>query len=298
MINKAINLKSYAKINLHLDIGEKLNNGYHYIETIFQTINLFDEIYLKKLDKPIVQLKCNHPEVPVKEDSIMYKAIKSIIKDRNMGLAVSIYKNIPLASGLGGGSSNIATILLGICKLFHLKISLSQLTVLVSQFGMDIPFFIRRGTVYARGRGEILFPLIPIDPPIHLVLINPGRKISTKWAYQIFDEEPTEVLKKPHLSIDSFLNQKKAIQLNDIQEITYNHFEKLLSKRYPFINQMINKLKQEGAVVASLSGSGPTVYGVFENKLKADKAYLKIKDNYPFVYKTNTVRADNIILEN
>ncbi len=298
MINKTINLKSYAKINLYLDIGEKLNNGYHSIETIFQTINLFDEIYLEKLYKPILQLKCNHPEVPVKEDSIMYKAIKSIIKDRNMGLAVSIYKNIPLASGLGGGSSNIATILLGVCKLFHLKISLSQLTVLISKFGMDMPFFIRRGTVYARGRGEILFPLLPIDPPIHLILINPGIKLSTKWAYQIFDEETREVPKKPHLSIDCFLKQKKVIQLNNIQKITYNHFEKLLSKRYPVINEMINKLKQEGALVATLSGSGPTVYGVFESKPKADEAYHKIKDKYPFVYKTNTVRADNIILEN
>jgi len=297
-----MNLKSYAKINLYLDIRQKLNNGYHDIETIFQTINLFDEIRIEKLDDPGFRVNCNNPEVPVGKNSIVYQAIETMMQDKNIrnqsiGLAVSIKKNIPLASGLGGGSSNIATILLGISNLFHLEMTRSQLIDLATNFGMDIPFFITRGTVYAKGRGEILFPLISIDPPIHLLLVNPGIEVSTQWAYQSFDQEPGDRSNKKPLDIDPFLDKKKEFQLGNVSTVIYNRFDAIITKKYPVISHIKNKLKEMGALNASLSGSGPTVFGIFENEHQADEVYLKIRNLYPFVCKTRTIRASNIFLE-
>ena len=293
-----INLQSYAKINLYLDIGEKLDNGYHRIETIFQTISLFDEINIEELNKPVYQIECNHPEVPIGKDSIVYRAAEMLMNGVNKGLRISINKNIPLASGLGGGSSNIATILIGICKLFNLELSSSQLMELAASFGMDIPFFIKRGTVHAKGRGEILYPLIPIEPPIHLVLVNPGIKISTQWAYQTLDQERKDESNNPVLDIHSFLNQRKAIQIHEIRKTIYNRFDSIICKKYPIISQIKNQLKEMGALVAALSGSGPTVYGILENKHKANELYFKIKNQYPFVFIASTVRASNIFSKN
>lgn len=297
MLNKMLHLKSYAKINLYLDIGKKLNNGYHLIETIFQTINLFDEISIQKLDDPIIRLECNHTEVPIDKDSIVYLAAETMIKDKNKGLAISIHKNIPISSGLGGGSSNIATILMGICKLFHLEMGSSQLLDIATHFGMDIPFFIKRGTVYAKGRGEILFPLMPIDPPIHLVLINPGIKIPTKWAYQVLDQELKNDHYKPSLDIQRFINRRNSIQLHEIKQTIYNRFDKIISQKYPIIIEIKERLKEVGALATALSGSGPTVYGIFENKAEANKVYNKLKDQYFFVYHTRTVKASSLFLE-
>jgi len=293
-----IKLRSYAKLNLYLDIGEKLDNGYHNIETIFQTINLFDEIKIEKLNEPTYRIVCNNPEVPVGEESIVYQAIEILMKGKNKGVAVSIDKKIPLASGLGGGSSNVASILLGICKLFQIKVRFSQLIAIATSLGMDIPFFIERGTVYARGRGEILFPLTLEDRPIHLILVNPGIAISTKWAYQAFDEDKKDDLNKPILDIDRYINQKDVMSISKIRKYIYNRFDSIICKKYPLISKIKSQLIELGALSATISGSGPTVYGVMENEQKADEVYKKLKNQYPFVYRAMTIRAKNIFINN
>lgn len=301
MTNEVIHLKSYAKINLYLDIGDKLENGYHYVETILQTIDLYDKVQIKKLDKPFLSVHCNHPEVPIGKDSMVVKAVETIMKDvrlkeKQAGFDVSIYKNIPIASGLGGGSSNIATIILGICHLMRIKKSETDLINLVTNLGMDIPFFMKRKTVYARGRGEILFPLIPIEPPINLLLVNPGIKISTKWAYQAYDQEVKKGLKKAKQGIHHFLNREKAMDLYDVSQSVYNRFNPIIMKKYSVIKQIKKQLIEMGSLAVSISGSGPTVFGIFENQQKTKEAYFKMKNQYPFVFKTNTVRADHIFL--
>jgi len=295
-------LKSFAKINLYLDIGKRLGSGYHEIETILQTVNLFDEICFEKLDKPVFHIDCNHHEVPIDKNSIVYKAVTAImeessIADHHRGLAVSIKKKIPLASGLGGGSSNIATILLGINELFCINMEPSRLMNLAVNFGMDISYFIRRGTVYARGRGEVLFPLRSINPPIYLILVNPGIKISTQWAYQAFDQEKKKCEEKP-VNIGSFIHRRKSVQFYEFDKIIYNRFDYTISKYYPVIRRIKNELKELGVLYSSLSGSGPSVFGIVENKQKLDEIYSSIKGHYPFVFKTNTVRAGNLYLKN
>lgn len=297
MIDKIVNLKSYAKINLYLNISKKLENDYHNIETIIQTINLYDEISIKKIKEPYIYIECNNPEVPIGKDSMLYRAVEMLPKNEEKGLAISIYKRIPLAAGLGGGSSNVATVLMGICKLFHLKLSLSQLIDLGTQLGMDIPFFLVRGTVYAKGRGEIMFPLKSIFPPIPLLLINPGIKISTKWAYHRFDEESNKTTfhsTTPDLKVDYLINSNKTIKPSEIYKNIYNSFDSIISKEYSIVGKIKKHLRDMGALIVSISGSGPTVYGIFENKNQADWAYNEIKDKYPFVYNASTVRARNI----
>jgi len=291
-----IKLRSYAKLNLYLDIGEKLDNGYHNIETIFQTINLFDEIKIEKLNEPTYRIVCDNPEVPVGKESVVYRAIEIIMKGKNKGVAVSIDKKIPLASGLGGGSSNVASILLGICRLFQIKVSTSQLIAIATSLGMDIPFFIERGTVYARGRGEILFPLTLEDQPIHLILVNPGIAISTKWAYQSFDEDKKEDFNKPILNINRYINQKEVMTISKIRKYIYNRFDSIICKKYSLISEIKSQLIELGALSATITGSGPTVYGVMENEQKADEVYKKLKNQYPFVYRAMTIRAKNIFI--
>jgi len=176
-----IKLKSYAKINLYLDIKEKLDNGYHKIETLFQTINLYDEIIIQKTDRPIYQIECNNPLVPVGKGSIVYQAVTLLMQGNNFGVDIKINKHIPIAAGLGGGSSNVASVMIGICKLFKLPLKASRLWDIVLNIGMDIPFFFKRGTVYAEGRGEILYPILTAGNPLHIILVNPGINISTKF---------------------------------------------------------------------------------------------------------------------
>jgi|LDZT01.1.fsa_nt_gi 4-diphosphocytidyl-2-C-methyl-D-erythritol kinase len=289
-----IKLRSYAKINLYLDIGKKLNNGYHNIESLFQTINLFDEITIEKLEKPIYVIQCNDPEVPIGKNSLIYRAIEMILRGEKYGVAISINKKIPLAAGLGGGSSNIATILLGICTLFQLDIKKKELLSMATSLGMDIPFFLERGTVYARGRGEILSPLKLEDTKLQLVLVNPGIKISTKWAYQAFDRGNRDSIEEHKLDILKQIRQKNIISLSDISEYVYNRFDTIICKEYPIIKKIKSKLMDLGAISATISGSGPTVYGILNNKSKADDAYDILKREYPFVCRTITIRAEKI----
>ncbi len=293
MGKNALKLKSYAKINLYLNIGEKFDDGYHNIESIMQTIDLCDEIDLKKIDFPEIFIECNNPEVPIGNDSIVYKAVQLLMRNVNKGVSIFIKKSIPLASGLGGGSSNVATILIGICKLFDLNLDLSQLINIAKYFGMDIPFFLVRGTVLVCGRGEVILPLKPIFPPLPLILVNPGIKISTKWAYQLFDKLVHYKTEKT-LNIEQFINKKEVIAPYEIYPIIYNSFQNVLCQEFSVIEQIIDKLKHLGAIMTCVSGSGATVYGIFNSMEENSYVYSKIKDEYPFVYSTSTIAAQDI----
>lgn len=293
-INNCINLKSYAKVNLYLDIIERLESSYHIIETIFQTISLCDFIYIKKTDQPFIKIRCNNPEIPLGEDSLIFRTIESLVINKDIGLDIFIDKRIPLASGLGGGSSNAATMLLGINRLLNIKKSPSKLAEIAASLGMDIPYFLKRGTVYASEKGEKLFPIKAINPPLNMILINPGIRISTAWAYEMYDREYGINKRDYSLRIEEYLKKEKRIKLENIHDVVYNCFEPTIGNRYPVIKKIKNQLMELGAVSVSLSGSGSTVFGVFENYKMVNKAYVKIKHKYPFVEKAKTLSARNI----
>ncbi|MBN2395697.1 MAG: 4-(cytidine 5'-diphospho)-2-C-methyl-D-erythritol kinase [Candidatus Atribacteria bacterium] len=301
-MNEAIYIKSYAKINLYLNILGKLGDGYHAIETLFQTIDLFDEIHIHRMKGSALQIHCDDPNVPTGKNSSVYRAIQMLMENEKFkkkisGLEVLIRKKIPIASGLGGGSSNIAAILIGIRKLFRLPIQLSELMGIATRVGMDIPFFIIRGTVFAKGRGEILFPMISLHPPVQLLLINPGISISTEWAYKAYDRELERNVfsqKAPSLRFDNLVARGDPLRLAQISGLVYNCFEAMIEKQYPVIGKIKEKLKNMGSLAASLSGSGSTMYGIFGTRRELDKAYQELKGQYPFVVKTKTISARKI----
>ena len=298
MAENVLKLKSYAKVNLCLKIFHRSDDGYHNIESIMQTIDLFDEINLKQTDKPGIFIECDNPEVPTDKDSIVYKAAEVLMNNINKGIDISIKKRIPIASGLGGGSSNVATVLKGICRLFNLPLSPAQLISIATNFGMDTPFFILGGTAFARGRGELVSPLPTIYPPIPLILINPGIKVSTKWAYQLYDKSINKINKNVK-SITDFaylLNRSEIIKPAEIHGLIYNSFDSILSQKFPIIEKIKNRLKKLGSITATISGSGPTIYGIFERTNDMVRVYNEIKGEYPLVYQVHTVEAQDTFL--
>ena len=295
MARNTLKLKSHAKVNLYLNIGTKLDNGYHSIESIMQTIDLFDEINLKQTDRPGIFIECDNPEVPIDGRSIVYRAAKILMEGSGKGINISIKKRIPLSSGLGGGSSNVATVLKGICRLLRLQLSSVQLLDIATNLGMDIPFFLEGGIALAKGRGESILPLPPIFPPVPLILVNPGVKISTKWAYHLFDKSIDNNIKNIR-DITHLLNRNEPIKPVEIYGSVYNSFESIISKHFPIIGQIKNRLKNLGSVATTISGSGSTIYGIFERKKDMVRIYNEIKDEYPFVCKTYTLETNNIFL--
>lgn len=288
-----LKLKSYAKINLYLKIGQTRQDGYHDIESIMQTINLFDVVFLEKNDNKDIIVQSNNSEVPVDSNSMLYKAAEILLKKIDKGLKIFIDKKIPIAAGLGGGSSNIATVLIGICKLFDYRIKRDELLEIASNFGMDVPFFIIRGTALTRGRGELVFPIQPIDPSTLILLINPGIKISTKWAYRMFDQLNYKETQK-NINVEYFLKKSETIKQKEIYSLVHNSFHSVLTQKFPVIEKIKEDLNNYGSKAVAVSGSGATVFGIFEEQKTINKVYHDLKNNYPFVYKTHPVQASKI----
>jgi len=284
---KEIEIDSYSKINLTLNILAKRQDGYHDIETIMQSINLADRIFIKE-EKEGINIKCNHPLVPVDSQSLTYRTAEKILRRYRItrGVKIEIDKKIPLASGMAGGSANSASILVGINKLFTLNLSNKDLREIGEELGMDVPFCIQNGTALAYHKGEKVTPLSPINPPLWIVIINPGFEIPTKWAYNNLN---LERLKKEKNNTKGMLNALKEGGLLGIAKNLFNSFEGLIIKKYPEIRKIKDRLIEEGALGALMSGSGPTVFGIAQNKEQALKIYEKLKSEYKSIWAVQTV---------
>lgn len=273
-----MNLKAYAKINLTLDILRRLPNGYHEINSVMQQVELHDDILLKQSNKIIVDCK----EIPCKKNLVYKTAI--LLKNKfniKKGVEIKIKKNIPISSGLSGGSSDAASALIGLNKLWNLNLDNDKLIEIAASIGMDVPFHIVANACEARGRGEILKKINPVN--LDIILINPNLRISTKEAYKNLDL--SKIGKK--LKTKDLL---KAIEEQNIIKIAnnlHNDFEPTILKKYPIINKIKQKLIKNGALNALMSGSGPTIFGIFENEEKAKKAYHKLK-HFKFICMTKT----------
>jgi 4-diphosphocytidyl-2-C-methyl-D-erythritol kinase len=264
-------LKSPAKINLFLNILKKREDGYHEIATLMQAIDLEDGIALEKREKGIT-LSTDHPDCPADESNLAYKAAALLLEDQGIeeGLHIDIRKRIPIAAGLGGGSSDAATTLKGLDRLFELKVPPGELTRLAAKLGSDVPFFLGPSQALAKGRGEILKP-VRFYTDYWLVMVCPDFGISTQWAYQNYRISLTRIKKEYNLK--NLENRKEFFEaLLDFD----NDLEKAVQERYPAIGRIKEILTSSGAIKSSMSGSGPTVYGVFEQKLKAEEVARKI----------------------
>jgi len=282
-----IEIDSYSKINLTLNILEKRRDGYHNIETIMQSINLADRIFIKE-EKEGIKIKCSHPLVPVDTQSLTYRSAEKILNRYRIkkGVKIEIDKKIPLASGMAGGSANSASILVGINKLFALNLSNKVLREIGEELGMDVPFCIQNGTALAYHKGEKVTPLPPINPPLWTIIINPGFEIPTKWAYNNLD---LGLIKREKNNTIAMLKALKKGELEGITKNLFNSFEELIIKRCPEIGKIKVRLIEEGAMGALMSGSGPTVFGIAQNKEQALKIYEKLKSEYKSIWAVNTI---------
>ena len=278
---------SYAKVNLYLKIGKKLSSGYHNIQSVMQKIELSDTISIEPISEDKIIVECTNKELE-NENNLAYKAslmLKKNFKIRH-GVKIFIEKNIPLEAGLGGGSSNAATVLTHLNKLWGLRLKDKKLIELASEIGSDVPFFIGENAALVEGIGDKIKKLKK-SFSLNIVLINPGFRISTKWAYALFDKQRPKI--KSKADINALI---KAIERKDIGEIAenlHNDFEPIVMKKYKVINEIKENLLRNDALNAVVSGSGPTVYGVFNSIYEAREAFFKIQYDYPFVFLTKTI---------
>ena len=265
---KSININSYAKVNIGLKILNKRSDGYHNISTVFQEIDLFDSIIISKSDGPL-KFSSNVEWLQNDQNNlcvIAYNYIKNIYKIG--GANIVLKKNISRGSGLGSGSSNAAATMKGLREIYNLEVADSELIKIGSKIGADVPFFINGSTQVGEGIGEKLTSIRSLMDAQYLI-VTPNIPIDTKWAYSQFKNN-LDNCSSPAKFSDSF--RGKTINL-DTLKFFENDFESVVFPTYPEIGAIKNKLIALGAKFASLSGSGSTVYGIFDDDANIDKAF-------------------------
>jgi len=266
-------LKAYAKLNLTLRVFEKRPDGYHAIESVMQSVSLFDDITITPINKGI-EVVCDDPSIPLGKDNLVYKAAELFGKKAESpstslgtsgeqkaerGVRIQIVKRIPVAAGLAGGSADAAAVLVGLNMLSNVQSPMSnvELMEIGARIGSDVPFCLVGGTCLVKGRGEIVDPL-EAWPKTYFILVNPDLRVSAKWAYDEFDR----------------------LHLNNPEEIK-NDLEPAVADRYAVIGEIKNKLMRLGCGEAQMSGSGPSVFGMVREKKKAEEVFARIKEDYP-----------------
>lgn len=271
----SFNYKARAKINLSLDVCRRLENGYHEVKMVMQTIDLYDELVLKKRQESDILLQIDSADDLGKlEDNLIYKAAK-LMQERyhiKQGMEISLKKNIPVAAGMAGGSTDAAAVMLAMNEMFALGCSKEELMELALPLGADIPFCIMGGTALAEGIGEKLTPLSQ-PPYAEIVVVKPPIMVSTGKVYQSLDLN--EKIKHP--DIDGMV---EALQNGDLKGITQrmeNVMETVTETEFPIITDIKKMLKEKGALNAMMSGSGPSIFGIFTDKTAACEAAAHVK---------------------
>ena len=278
----SISLKSRAKINLSIDVIGKREDGYHIVEMIMQTIDLYDDIKLKELEEDNIIIKSECSYIPLNEDNIVYKAAKLIKEkmDIKKGIEIFIKKNIPVAAGMAGGSSNAAAVLVGLNELWKLGLSKDELRDLGLKLGADVPFCIEGGTALAEGIGEKLTYIKGINKDVNILVCKPDIFVSTKEVYQSLDIKNIEKRPDNKLLIEKLKNDDIVSVSNNM----VNVLEEVTSKKYSDIKVIEDIIAKNGAMGTMMSGSGPTVFGFFDNEEKARRARVELLENYSQVY--------------
>lgn len=273
-------LQARAKVNLALDILAERPDGYHEIDTIFQEIALHDVLSIEPGRGGFV-LTCSDPALSLDESNLIYKAW-TLLRDRvdNDSVIIELEKNIPMAAGLAGGSTDAAATLIGLNRLWSLNLSFEELEALGAQIGSDVPFFIRGGTARATGRGERLRTLSRFHgKPI--LLINTGDTLSSRYIYDRVENNGT-------FDIDGLV-ELLEMESPKAYEKMQNQMETISFSVLPDLINIKEELLHQGARAALMSGSGPTMFGLFETTEQATKALNHFRGRYPFVHLTRTV---------
>lgn len=284
-----LTVKAFAKINLSLDVLGTLPNGYHEVKMVMQTVSLYDSVELTKTDEGI-ELECSLRFLPTGPDNLAYRAAEAFFKETGINGGVKIYlkKHIPVGAGLAGGSSNAAAVLTGLNRLYDAKLSTRKMCEIGTALGADVPYCIIGGTRLAEGIGEKLSPLPPL-PKCHIVLVKPSFSISTKWVYDNIDACPDIV----HPPTDKLI---EALEKGDLYEMCSNMgnvLEDVSIAHYPVLSAVKDDLRALGAIGAQMSGSGPTVFGIFDDEEKAQNAKDILWKKYKTAYICRGINFSN-----
>lgn len=273
-------VKAAAKINLMLDILKKLDNGYHSLFMIMQSVDLYDVVSVNKNDENKIIIKCDVDGVPCNEKNIAYKcavAFFDALSINGRGITIEIEKAIPMAAGTAGGSADGAAVLYCLDKIYKTNLSTKELCEIGAKVGADIPFSLVGGTAIALGTGTIIAPVKDL-PECYIVLCKPDQDVSTPEAYAEFDA----LNRVRHLDRISMVDAVADGDYDKICSLCGNVFEQAVEvPKRPHIKGVMRKA---GADACVMSGSGPTVYGIFSNKENAEDAYNKLSKKYDSVY--------------
>ena len=280
-----LELKALGKINLGLDILGKRPNGYHDVRMVMQTVMLYDDVTLEKKEEEGIELETNLSFLPVDSGNIAYKAAKLLIDEFKIpgGIKIRLGKHIPVAAGMAGGSTNAAAVLYGMNKMYNLGLTTEELMERGVKLGADVPYCIMRGTVLAEGIGEILRPLAPL-PKCYVLIAKPPLSASTKEIYEKYDSKEDIV----HPDIDAIIDGLQNDDIKKVAENMGNVLEQVMIPDYPVLDEIKKTMMENGALGAMMSGSGPTVFGIFDDrKLAKDAAsVIQEKDLAKQVYVT------------
>ena len=270
-----IQMKALAKVNLGLDVIRRREDGYHEVKMIMQTLQLYDRITLEKRDTCGITMETNLPFLPVNDQNIAYRAAKMMMDEFQIesGLHIKIDKHIPVAAGMAGGSTDGAAVLYGVNKMFHLGLTKGQLMERGVRLGADVPYCIMRGTVLSEGIGEVLTPVEPM-PECYILVAKPPISVSTKHVYQNLKLDQIE----KHPDIDGMINALKAQDLKGVTDRMENVLETVTIPEHPEIEQIKKQMMEAGALNAMMSGSGPTVFGIFDDKEQGMKAKEYVRE--------------------
>ena len=273
---KHLSLKAYGKINLGLDVLRRRDDGYHEVRMIMQTVGIYDRIDLIYKETPGITVETNLYYLPDTENNLVYKAAKLLMDEFHVqkGVHIRLRKYIPVAAGMAGGSSDAAAVLFGVNKMFSLGLTTEQLMDRGVKIGADVPYCVMRGTALSEGIGEILTPL-PVPPQCQVLIAKPGISVSTKFVYE--NLHANELRPEQHPDIDGMMEAIKQKDLYGIADRFGNVLENVTIPAYPVIQEIKDLMLEQGAIGALMSGSGPTVFGLFTNPKAAAKAHEEMR---------------------
>lgn len=266
--------KAYAKINIGLDVLRRREDGYHEVRMIMQTVDICDDLIFEKAVQPGISIQIDHEDLPADQNNLIYKAADLLMREKGIteGVQITLTKRIPIAAGMAGGSSDAAATMRGLNRLFAMGYTTEELQKLGVKLGADIPYCIVGGTMLSEGIGEILSPL-PAPPECCLVVAKPDINVSTKFVYENLHADSLTC----HPDIDGMMEAIKAGDLQGVTDRLGNVLETVTVKEYPVIEQIKELMRREGAMNALMSGSGPTVFGIYTDQDRAKYAAQEIE---------------------
>ena len=273
-----IQLKALAKINLGLDVLRRREDGYHEVKMIMQTISLHDDLEIRRIKTPEIQVKTNLYYLPTNENNLVYKAAKLLMDEFGIkeGVAIQLKKRIPVAAGMAGGSTDGAAVLWVMNQMYGLGLSRQELMERGVKLGADVPYCVQRGTALAEGIGERL-SVLPSMPKCTILIAKPGISVSTKFVYE--NLHANDLKPEQHPDVDRMIEAMKEKNLDLLCERMGNVLETVTIPAYPVIQEIKEHMMACGAAGAMMSGSGPTVFGIFHSPVQAKAAMKDLKVN-------------------